>query len=97
MHAEKRYNADDLKHWGLMAVICTPILAVVLVPLFQVLRWLKTGQWVSMDLASVGCSLNGDWFCSPMSWQGLHTAFEHIHVSIGVAAVMAGVVTVFQK
>lgn len=80
-----------------MALICAPILVVVLVPLCQIVFWLKTGDWYSMDVATVGCSMVGGWYCDPMTWQGLHSLLGYVHVSLAVAFAMLAVVLAVQK
>lgn len=95
MQAERQYDADDLTRWGLMAIIYAPLLVIVLVPLYQVLIWLRSGDWMPMDIAAVGCHISGGWYCEPTSWYGLHSLLQYMHVSIGAAVVVgAGILLI---
>ena len=51
---------------------------------WQVLHYLKTGEWMPVSLITGLQYLDVPWAFVPMNWVGLHTILDHVHLGLGV-------------
>ena len=75
---------EGLTGAGSIALYCVGLglFAAIGILGWQILDWLKTGDWQALTLMSALASIGVDWASTPQSWIGIHNLLKEIPLTV---------------
>ena len=77
-------DLEGLTGAGSLALYCVGLglFAAIGILGWQVLDWLKTGDWHALTLMSTLASIGVEWAARPQSWIGIHNLLKEIPLTV---------------